>query len=170
MSTQNSEENSEQARGSRRGQNLAPWRWKPGQSGNPGGRPKKKPITDAYNELMALIDPKSGLTGAQLLARAAMERALREANPTLIKEITDRVEGAVKQSLDVLFSEMSNEDLEQYIAQEFGTASAADGGSTPEGDQSGSSDSESEGGASDPDDRARRDMDTDSEQPPGGGI
>ena len=30
--------------------------FKPGQSGNPGGRPKKRPITEIYEELFA--DPK----------------------------------------------------------------------------------------------------------------
>src|SRR6516225_2942455 len=30
--------------------------WKPGESGNPGGRPKTKPITDAY---LRMLDPKT---------------------------------------------------------------------------------------------------------------
>lgn len=29
-----------------------PYKWKPGQSGNPGGRPKKMPVTDAYARLV----------------------------------------------------------------------------------------------------------------------
>jgi hypothetical protein len=44
FSTQNSGESSQKRRG--RPENLAPW--KPGQSGNPGGPPEKKPITEAY--------------------------------------------------------------------------------------------------------------------------
>ena len=39
-------------------ENLKPWKWKPGQSGNPSGRPKKKPITDAYERLAKKRLPK----------------------------------------------------------------------------------------------------------------
>ena len=33
-----------------------PYQFRPGQSGNPGGRPKKKPITEIYEEI--LEDPE----------------------------------------------------------------------------------------------------------------
>ena len=48
---------------------LDPWKFKPGQSGNPGGRPKKKPITDLYEQI--LRDPKN-----RAMVRRAVMRAL----------------------------------------------------------------------------------------------
>lgn len=65
--------------------------WKPGQSGNPGGRPKKKPITELYEELLGdpdFIDAlKSSLRGTVKKGNMAMVLQLRE--------MTDRVEGKV---------------------------------------------------------------------------
>jgi Family of unknown function (DUF5681) len=36
----------------------APHRFKPGASGNPGGRPKKRPISERYEELAELELPE----------------------------------------------------------------------------------------------------------------
>jgi hypothetical protein len=72
--------------------------FKPGQSGNPGGRPKMKPITDAYRAILASENPEEfqPKTGAERIAFEVYQQAktgrLRHA-----KEITDRVEGRVTQ-------------------------------------------------------------------------
>ncbi len=73
-------------------------RFKPGQSGNPGGRPKTKLITQAYRELLEQLDPKERKTLAQRLARKAVQQALK-GNLAALKEITDRTEGKSVQPL-----------------------------------------------------------------------
>jgi|SRR5215472_11357016 len=65
MPTQNSGENSEKRWG--RPENLTPW--KPGQSGNPGGRHKKKPLTEALEKIYS--DPEECMAAARALAKKA---------------------------------------------------------------------------------------------------
>lgn len=70
--------------------------WKPGQSGNPGGRPKKKPITDLYDEI--LNDPEE-----MKKIRASVVKALVKGNMAMVlqlREMTDRVEGKVTQPIE----------------------------------------------------------------------
>ena len=73
-------------------------RFKPGQSGNPGGRPKTKLLTQAYRELLEQVDPKERKTLAEILARKAVQQALK-GNLVALKEITDRTEGKSVQPL-----------------------------------------------------------------------
>ena len=73
-------------------------RFKPGQSGNPGGRPKTKLLTQAYRELLEQVDPKERKTLAEILARKAVQQALK-GNLAALKEITDRTEGKSVQPL-----------------------------------------------------------------------
>jgi len=143
---QNSDKNSEGRR--RRIQTLEPFRWRTGQSGNPGGRPKRKPITEAYNEILAAIDPKTGMTGAQILALEAFKKAVMDGNPTLIKEITDRVEGTVKQTLDVLFGDMKDDDIAKLIEELFAAEGAGADGGEATGDGPGADPAGSTGEAS----------------------
>ena len=74
---------------------LDPYKWQPGQSGNPGGRPKKKPITELYERI--LNDP------ANLDAiESAVNKALQRGNMAMVlqlKEMTDRIEGKVTQPI-----------------------------------------------------------------------
>ena len=66
-------------------------RWKPGQSGNPNGRPKKvNSITYWYRKLLA---EKAGLP-AKKIAKMAIEKA-QEGSIQHIQEVTDRVDGRV---------------------------------------------------------------------------
>ncbi len=51
--------------------------FKPGQSGNPNGRPKTAKFSEACKELAADTFKKTGETNAQALARKCLERALR---------------------------------------------------------------------------------------------
>lgn len=66
-------------------------RWKPGQSGNPSGRPKTKPFKEA---LQNLID-KVGLNDA---ATALVAKA-NTGDVAAIKEIADRLDGKVPQAI-----------------------------------------------------------------------
>ena len=74
--------------------------FKPGQSGNPGGRPKSKQITQAYQELLETVDRKSGKTWAQIIAENIVKEALNN-NLAAVKEITDRTEGKAAQAVVV---------------------------------------------------------------------
>lgn len=88
--------------------------FKPGESGNPGGRPKKTPITD---ELRQLLDEQysgrekrfQGLSNCRVLALRMFELAIA-GDLRAMQEVADRVEGKIPQR------------------QEFG---GADGGAIP---------------------------------------
>jgi hypothetical protein len=67
------------------------YRWKPGQSGNPGGRPKKKPFTEELTEALTEVDDqgKSSL-------RAVVERCIVEAESGSyphLREIIEHIQG-----------------------------------------------------------------------------
>ena len=68
-------------------------RWKPGESGNPAGRPKSKPFKDA---LQAILDNPDQLakTAAALVARS------HTGDVGAIKEIADRLDGKVTDTLE----------------------------------------------------------------------
>lgn len=93
-----STENSERNRGNVK--NLTPHQFKPGQSGNPGGRPKRKPLTDIYAELIDQICPedKAGRTYAELIARALVKEAIK-GRVRAASELADRIEGRVVQGI-----------------------------------------------------------------------
>lgn len=63
--------------------------FKPGQSGNPGGRPKK--LTRILDEVLDKKD-KSGKTQAEKLVQAVVARAIKKSD-LLVKEVWERVEG-----------------------------------------------------------------------------
>jgi len=65
--------------------------FKPGESGNPGGRPKSKPITDLLRELLE-EDPQMARDIAKKLLQLAKKGSLGH-----FKEMTDRIEGPVVQ-------------------------------------------------------------------------
>lgn len=75
-------------------ENLKPF--KAGQSGNPGGRPKKRPITELYERLLA--DPEN--VAAIEKAILATLRKRNMAMVLLLREITERVEGKVTQPIE----------------------------------------------------------------------
>jgi hypothetical protein len=103
-SADNTSANTTKRRG--RAEELAPFRWKPGQSGNPGGRPKSKPITDKLLEV--LEDPKE----LEALVRVWLKSA-RKGSIMHLREILDRVEGRVALAVDVsgrVTHEMTDEE------------------------------------------------------------
>ncbi len=77
--------------------------WKPGQSGNPGGRPKKKPLTEAYGRILkrrvpAEVVRKLGLKGHPTYAEMIALSLAREAVKGKVQaaaELADRVEGRI---------------------------------------------------------------------------
>jgi uncharacterized protein DUF5681 len=91
-------------------------RWPPGVSGNPGGRPKWKPVTDAYRR--ALEDPVS----VDKLAAALVGRWLK-GDVFAAKEITDRVEGTVNQKLTIEAATVFTETAKRLSAARAARAS-----------------------------------------------
>lgn len=78
--------------------NLRPWQ--PGQSGNPSGRPKKKLITEMYEEI--LNDPEHIAA-----IKAATVKALKAGNMAMVlqlREMADRTEGKVTQPIEAEIS------------------------------------------------------------------
>ncbi len=83
----------------------APYRFKPGQSGNPGGRRKKRPISGRYAELAELELPEEkrikyglpeGATYGDALALVRFDAAL-EGKPDAAREIREAIEGKTGQ-------------------------------------------------------------------------
>jgi hypothetical protein len=66
--------------------------FKPGQSGNPGGRPKTLPITEHLREVLSRLDKKTGKEIALLMAEKAVDLA-KNGSIHHLREIADRVEG-----------------------------------------------------------------------------
>lgn len=75
--------------------------FKPGNNANPGGRPKRKIITELYLQSLNEIceSDKAKRTYAQILVANMVSRALKGVDAVrAVKEITDRVEGKARPS------------------------------------------------------------------------
>ena len=68
--------------------------FKPGNRANPGGRPKKTKITDATRAWLEEIDPVTGMTNAERVARAQGRQALKGSTGAF-NALADRTEGKV---------------------------------------------------------------------------
>jgi hypothetical protein len=88
-------------------QNLIPW--VKGQSGNPSGRPKRLPISDALRDLLdrrlnddetAAKPRKRRMTVAEKMADQLARRALH-GDVEALREIANRVEGKPTQRIEV---------------------------------------------------------------------
>jgi hypothetical protein len=99
-------------------ENLKPW--KPGQSGNPGGRPKGKLIDEALEELLLGNDSELALAIAKkLLARA------KAGEVKAIQLVAERVQGKPKRQIELSgpdggpldIHNLTNEELDQRIAE-----------------------------------------------------
>lgn len=78
-----------------------PYRWAPGISANPGGRPKTKPITEAYNRIGELTPEEFGLFKPKnVFEMKAIEMLLANGKNLVpaVREITNRIEGSVDAS------------------------------------------------------------------------
>jgi len=81
-------------------------RFKPGQSGNPAGRPVKEHTLTSCVQALLDNEPdkvakgwsKKGMTGAQMAA-AAIVKKLTKGDGALLKEVWDRTEGKVSQPI-----------------------------------------------------------------------
>jgi len=75
---------------------LDPYKWKPGESGNPSGRPKKKPITEMYEQILS--DPKN-LAAIKQAVQIALNKG-QMAMVLQLREMAERVEGKVTQPIE----------------------------------------------------------------------
>lgn len=101
--------------------NIIPHKWKPGVSPNPGGRPKKLPITEAYRAVLKKrardVNPsmleRLQDAGFQISDEATMDEVLAtmqvmealNGKTRAATEITDRVEGKAIQRVEVTGAE-----------------------------------------------------------------
>jgi hypothetical protein len=97
-------------------------RFKPGQSGNPGGRPKTAPLSQACRELLADSVPndREGRTYAQAIAQTLGEKALA-GDIRAAQELADRAEGKARQSIEIehtalrkAFERLNEAELQAY--------------------------------------------------------
>lgn len=97
MQRENSENNEGGNGRERRLANLRPF--KPGQSGNPNGRPRSALLSDALRrELVEQMPDAPEKTIAEGVAAKLIERAL-SGDVQAIKEVFDRAEGKVSQNI-----------------------------------------------------------------------
>lgn len=112
---------------------IKPWMWKPGQSGNPKGRPKTNPITAVYRDILEaqIPDDPDGRTFAQAIAQAMLQDALL-GDVKATREITDRVEGKPKQTVELTNPTDKPLQLEITSALDKAYGTGADKGAEPE--------------------------------------
>ena len=85
-------------------QKIVPFRWKPGESGNPKGRPRKEPLTDILRAVLAekvpnAQDPRQSL--AHALIKNWVLEAIRTKDTAMVVEIFNRIEGKLRDRLAV---------------------------------------------------------------------
>ncbi len=102
-------------------ENLRPWR--PGQSGNPAGRPKKLALDHALTALLE-SEGKDGKSRAEELAEALLKHA-KKGNARIAQLIAERTQGRPRQTIEVSGPEgraleiqnMTDEQLDQRIKE-----------------------------------------------------
>lgn len=90
---------------------IAPWRFKPGQSGNPGGKPKH----DIAKEIAQAIF----LNNAEMIY-AAYTKMLRRGNAYCFQVLSDRAFGKLKERHEVEvgpYRDMTEDELRERIAK-----------------------------------------------------
>ena len=88
-------------------------KWKPGESGNPAGRPRKRPISDSYlamteqelpEELRDSLRLKKGATYRDAIALGQIRSAIK-GKTEAAREIREAIEGKVTQRISLTDSE-----------------------------------------------------------------
>lgn len=110
-------------RGGNNPQNVEPFQWRPGQSGNPSGRPKRKKVTDALIEALEALAQEGDKTAAEAVARAMVLKAVA-GDVKAATFIADRTEGKPLQAirLDGNLQTDSDARLEELLAKALARA------------------------------------------------
>lgn len=95
-------------------------RFKPGQVTNPGGRPKKKPLTDELRRLLRESSDGSQYTNAHMVAWEMIQRA-KAGDVPAARLIWEYIEGKPVQPIDL---RRSLTDEAERMAQELGMSVA----------------------------------------------
>jgi hypothetical protein len=100
-------------------------RFQPGHAPFPGaGRPRKRPMTEEYDELLRETLPEkerkalqlpAGTTWARAMALARAREALTRGGTLAAKEITDRIEGKATQRIEAMVHTHGNEFVVSYL-------------------------------------------------------
>lgn len=85
--------------------NLEPTKWKPGESGNPAGRPKgRRDYATVYKEALMKLAELNGKTPdeleVELLTNAIINA--RKGDYRFYKDVVDRMYGSAQQNIDVM--------------------------------------------------------------------
>lgn len=84
---------------------LDPWRWKKGQSGNPGGKNLRRAlITREIQDHLEDVVPGLDMTVAQVVARNIIAGAMNPKDPKFLacaEMVLDRIEGKAQQTVKV---------------------------------------------------------------------
>lgn len=89
---------------------LAEYAFKPGQSGNPNGRPRKRPITEEYEAVVNDVLPEKerkllglpeGTTWGRAIALGRAREALQRGGTLAAKEIREAIEGRATQRIEI---------------------------------------------------------------------
>jgi uncharacterized protein DUF5681 len=76
---------------------LKQYSWKPGQTGNPRGRPKKLHITKMFEKVLA--NPENRKQVQEAIFKELCSRGM--AKVLLLREIAERTEGKITQEVDL---------------------------------------------------------------------
>ena len=80
-------------------------RWRRGQSGNPGGTPKSRLLSEALRTRLAEVKPgdPAGRTYAEVVAAILIEIACMEGSAAVhaASEIADRIEGRSRRQVEI---------------------------------------------------------------------
>jgi hypothetical protein len=77
-----------------------PYRWKPGQSGNPLGRPQCKEISKALREILSSDCKLTARSGAEKIAREWYKQGLK-GNIAALISLADRCEGRPAMAISI---------------------------------------------------------------------
>lgn len=103
--------------------NLRP-PWQRGQSGNPGGRPKRKSFTELANEYLGEpCDDDPTETRMGRLVRAIVDRAIR-GDRTAVGELLSRIDPAPRNNITIHNGASRGDEVLAVLDQLRGTATA----------------------------------------------